>query len=462
MNRQDIGVIGLGVMGRSLAVNLMNHGFTVAGYNRRREPAQALAREYPEKCIACATYQELVSQLNAPRVILMMVPAGAAVDDVIRELVPLLEKGDALIDGGNSFYEDTARRQQELAARGIDFFGTGVSGGEEGALKGPSIMPGGPREGYAKIQRFLETIAASKGGMPCCTYIGPEGAGHYVKMVHNGIEYADMQLLSECYLILAEGGRSNAAIADLFEKWNRTEVESFLVKISADILREKDDQSENDLIDMIRDAAGNKGTGRWTSIEALKQEYNASLLTAAYQARVMSNQTELRRKFHGVLPVCTDEGGLDAETIRRAYSLAKVIAYAQGFGLYHDASERNGWHLDLKAIASIFRAGCIIQARLLQDIMNAYEAEPELANLLEAKQFSTLLQENIGDLKKTVLWALAHNVPLPLFTNALIYVSQLSADSLGANMIQAQRDYFGAHTFERIDGEGHVHHEWGK
>lgn len=460
MRENEIGVIGLGVMGRSLAINLMNHGFHITGYNRSREAADALAAAYPESCTAAGDYAELAQSLKKPRVILMMVPAGKPVDDVIAALTGHLEAGDVLIDGGNSFFEDTIRRQQALEKTGISFFGTGVSGGEEGALRGPSIMPGGNREDYAKISPFLEAIAAKKDGEPCCTYIGPNGAGHYVKMVHNGIEYADMQLLAETYLILRNAGTGNAAIADIMDQWDRTEVESYLVRITAAVLREKDDRTDGDLIDMIRDQAGNKGTGKWTSIEALRQEYNASLLAAAYQARVMSNQTALRRDYHAFIPSGSEQ--MNPEVLRRAYSLAKVIAYAQGFGLYADASEKYHWDLNLKAIASIFRAGCIIQARLLQDIMDACGRQPDMKNLLEAPQFRALAEANAKDLQAVVLYGIRNGVPMPLFTNAWLYLSQLSADRLGASLIQGQRDFFGAHTFERTDAEGFVHHQWGK
>ena len=360
------------------------------------------------------------------------------------------------MDGGNSYFEDTNRRHKQMASHGLKYFGVGVSGGEEGALNGPSIMPSGDKDAYASIGKILEDIAAKKDGEPCCTYIGPEGSGHYVKMVHNGIEYADMQLLAETYLILKyTAGYTNSEIADVLEQWNQGDVQSYLVDITVTVLREKDAITEHDLVDVILDVAGNKGTGRWTSIEALRQEFNASLLTAAYQARIMSNQLALRDAYRK--ENTNDKKNVDVEKVHQAYKLAKTVAFAQGFNLYRDASNKYNWNLNLKQIAAIFRAGCIIQAKLLQDIMHAYDDGAD--DLLLYPVFKNEVLENMSALREIVVQSI--DLPLPVFTAALTYINQLSSTCLGANIIQGQRDFFGAHTYQRVDREGFEHHQWG-
>ncbi len=454
----NIGVIGLGVMGRNIARNMLSHGFKVSAYNRSYAKTRSLAEMGIEGFAGYEHITDFVASLESPRKIFLMVPAGDAVDKTIAELVPLLQKGDIIMDGGNSFFRDTNRRSAELSALGIHYFGVGVSGGEEGALKGPSIMPSGDKDSYPLIGGILESISAKKDGEACCTYIGPEGSGHYVKMVHNAIEYADMQLLAEIYLVLKYvKGLSNGEIADIIEEWNRGEVSSYLVEITYKVLREKDDATENDLIDMIKDVAGNKGTGRWTSVEALQQEFNASLLTAAYQARVMSNQLHLRKELAGSVKAAAVQA-LAVEDVHKAYALAKSVAYSQGFGLYADASERYGWNLDLKSIAAIFRAGCIIKARLLSDIMSAYADGAK--ELLLYKSFKQQVLDNNAALRDVNIAALQAGLALPVFSSASTYLNQLSSTCLGANIIQGQRDYFGAHTYERVDKEGFEHHNW--
>ncbi len=454
----DLGIIGVGVMGSSLALNFMDHGITICAYNRDASKAKALQEERPDACMAADTLQQMVASLKKPRRILLMVPSGKPVDDSISSLKYLLDKDDIIMDGGNSFYRDTIAREADLKADGILFFGVGVSGGEEGARKGPSIMPGGSRHAYEQIGPLLESIAAKKDGEPCCTYIGPDGAGHYVKMVHNGIEYADMQLLAETYLLLKKAGYSNARISAMLKRWKHTEADSFLVEITADILLEKDDDGI-DLVDKIIDAAGSKGTGKWTSIEALQQERNASLLTAAFQARIMSGMQTWRSEFKEMTaeePAKT----ISEEVIYQAYLIAKTEVYAQGFDLYQDASIRYNWDLELSSIARIFRAGCIIQAELLQDIMKAYSDNPKLDHLLMYPQFYERAKENLDALKTLCICGIEQNCPLPLYTSALTYFYQLSADHLGANLIQAQRDFFGAHRFSTIDGRENIHHVW--
>ncbi len=456
----NIGVIGLGVMGKNIARNMLSHGFKVSGYNRSFAKTKSLMDMNIEGFSGFENIKDFINSLEKPRKIFLMVPAGAAVDKTISDILPLIEKGDIIMDGGNSFFKDTNRRYNYLNELGINYFGVGVSGGEEGALKGPSIMPSGNKDSFFLVENILKSISAKKDGVPCCTYIGPEGSGHYVKMVHNAIEYADMQLLAEIYLVLKYINKySNAKIADIIEEWNKSEVSSYLVEITYKVLREKDDLSENDLIDMIKDRAGNKGTGRWTSIEALEQEFNASLLTVAYQARIISNVNNLRRELRGVVN-STKVEPIDVETLQKAYSLAKSIAYSQGFGLYKDASTKYSWNLNLKEIASIFRAGCIIKARLLSDIMQAYEDGAD--ELLLYKTFNEKLLNNNEALKEVNIKAISAGLALPVFTSASTYLNQLSSECLGANIIQGQRDYFGAHTYERVDREGIYHHQWGE
>ena len=452
----NIGVIGLGVMGKNIALNMLNHGYKVSGYNRSFERTKVLIDENIPGFSGFEKLEDFVSSLEKPHRVFLMVPAGQPVDDILGQLVDLLDEGDIIMDGGNSYFEDTNRRHKQMASHGLKYFGVGVSGGEEGALKGPSIMPSGDKDAYASIGKILEDISAKKDGEPCCTYIGPEGSGHYVKMVHNGIEYADMQLLAETYLILKyTAGYTNREIADVLEQWNQGDVQSYLVDITVTVLREKDSVTEHDLVDVILDVAGNKGTGRWTSIEALRQEFNASLLTAAYQARIMSNQLVLRDAYRKESTI--HKNNIDIEKVHQAYKLAKTVAFAQGFNLYRDASNKYSWNLNLKQIAAIFRAGCIIQAKLLQDIMHAYDDGAD--DLLLYPVFKNEVFENTPALKEIIVQSI--DLPLPVFTAALTYINQLSSVCLGANIIQGQRDFFGAHTYQRVDREGFEHHQWG-
>ncbi len=457
-NISNIGVVGLGVMGKNIARNMLSHGFKVSGYNRSFEKTKALIDMNIDGFTGFENIKDFVASLESPKKVFLMVPAGEAVDKTIDELVPLLSKGDIIMDGGNSFFKDTNARNEKLTKLGIHYFGVGVSGGEEGALKGPSIMPSGNKESYPLIGNILEAISAKKDGEPCCVYIGPEGSGHYVKMVHNAIEYADMQLLAEVYLVLKYvNGYKNSQIADIIEEWNKGEVSSYLVEITYQVLREKDDLTEKDLIDVIKDRAGNKGTGRWTSIEALNQEFNASLLTAAYQARVMSNNLHLRKELAKSVKTAITQP-IPVKELHKAYSLAKAVAYSQGFGLYTDASNRYGWKLNLKEIAAIFRAGCIIKARLLSDIMEAYADGAE--DLILYKSFKEKLVNNNEALRELNIAGLKAGLALPVFMSASTYLNQVSSECLGANIIQGQRDYFGAHTYERTDREGFYHHNW--
>ena len=466
MKPYDIGIVGLSVMGRSLALNMADHGIRVAGYNRSRAVTEEVVRQHPhENLTPFYSLDELVAALTRPRRIMLMIQAGAPVDAVIRQLEPLLEQDDIILDGGNSFFEDTRRRSAALAEKGIQYFGVGISGGEEGARHGPSIMPGGDKNAYPLIQPILEVIAATAEGTPCCTYIGPDGAGHYVKMVHNGIEYADMQLIAESYLLLKYiGGFSNDALAGLFSEWNKGELKSFLIGITADIFREADDLADGSLVDHILDSAAQKGTGRWTSIESLRQGVDISTITAAAGARVMSNALEIRKQARDLieppaLQRIPDRAAF-AKQVRQALYTAKIIAYAQGFSLMRDASERYGWALDLGSIAAIFRAGCIIQADFLNDITAAFRRDPALSSLLLDEFFRSRLAAGHNSLRACAAAGLQSGLPLPAMTNALSYLDQFRGRHVGANLIQAQRDLFGAHTYERTDRPGVFHHEW--
>lgn len=461
MKQNDIAVIGMKVMGRNLAQNAADHGFQVAVYNRTYEFAKQLAK-FPN----ITPYEHLkdcVNSLKKPRKIILMVKAGEAVDQVIQQLLSLLEPDDIVMDGGNSYFQDTILREVNLKKHHIHFFGVGISGGEEGARRGASIMPGGDKKAYIQIQPILEALAAkTKDGFPCCTYIGENGAGHYVKMVHNGIEYADMQLISEAYLILKYlGNYSNVQIAKQFQTWNQGRLESYLIQITAAIFNEK--EQEKDLIDLIKDGAMQKGTGRWSSIEANRLGVDVSLINEACNVRTLSTQFQQRNQarllYKKELVRQEKEEGMD-KLVEEALYAAKMIAYAQGFDLLKQASNAYDWNLSLRNIAQIFQAGCIIQARFLQEIMRAYEKET--SHLLLEKQIANQLQQILPSLRTIVAKAVEHGIPLPAFSSAIAYFDLLTSSHIGANLIQAQRDYFGAHTFERIDKEGTFHHQWGE
>lgn len=469
MAKQEIGVVGMAVMGKNLALNIESRGYSVALYNRTGSKTQEVVEEHPDKQFkATYTIEEFVSSIQTPRRILLMVKAGAATDATIQELLPHLDKGDILIDGGNTFFKDTIRRNEELANSGINFIGTGVSGGEEGALKGPSIMPGGQKEAYELVAPILEEISAkAEDGAPCVTYIGPNGAGHYVKMVHNGIEYGDMQLIAESYDLMKNIlGLSVAEMADIFKEWNQGELDSYLVEITADILTRTDDQgSGQPIVDVIMDAAGNKGTGKWTSQSALDLGVPLPLITESVFARFISAYKEERVNASKVLPkpepinFAGDQAEL-VEKIREALYFSKIMSYAQGFAQLRVASKDYDWDLPFGEIAKIWRAGCIIRAQFLQKITDAYNKNPELDNLLLDEYFIDIAKRYQKSVREVVALAVQAGVPVPTFSSAIAYYDSYRSERLPANLIQAQRDYFGAHTYQRTDKEGIYHYSW--
>ncbi|AOJ88929.1 MULTISPECIES: NADP-dependent phosphogluconate dehydrogenase [Burkholderia] len=469
MGKQAIGVIGLAVMGRNLALNIESRGYAVSVYNRSREKTDELIAEFPGRnLVPTYTLEEFVASLETPRRILMMVKAGEATDATIASLKPLLEKGDVLIDGGNTHFTDTIRRNQELAQSGLHFIGTGVSGGEEGALRGPSIMPGGQRDAYDLVEPILKQIAAKapSDGEPCVAYMGPDGAGHYVKMVHNGIEYGDMQLIAESYAVLKDvAGLTNDELGAVYTEWNQGELDSYLIEITSKIFGKKDEETGKHLVDVILDRAAQKGTGKWTSQNALDLGVPLPLITESVFARVLSSLKTERVAASKILsgPAAAPFDGDRAafvEAVRRALYLSKVISYAQGFAQLRTASEEYGWNLDLGTIAKIFRAGCIIRARFLQKITDAYAKDPALANLLLDPYFKDIAANYQTALRDVVVAAVKAGVPVPAFASAVAYFDSYRSERLPANLVQAQRDFFGAHTFERTDKPGSFHANW--
>jgi len=469
MSKQTVGVIGLAVMGKNLALNIADHGYSVAVYNRSREKTDSLIDEAKDKNIK-GTYslEEFVASLERPRKIILMVKAGKPVDDMIMRLAPLLEPGDLIMDGGNSNYLDTMERCRMLEEKNILYLGTGISGGEEGARNGPAIMPGGSPEAYKLMENILKDISAKAENDPCCTYIGKNGAGHFVKMVHNGIEYADMQLICESYSILKNTlNLTPSEFHDIFSEWNKGELNSYLIGITADIFTKKDPDTGNYLVDMILDVAGQKGTGKWTGQISLELGVPVPTITAAVYERYLSSMKEERVIASKVLDGPerkTEFSEIEAknfiESVRRALYAGKICAYAQGFGLMRAASMQYDWNLNLGEIAKIFRGGCIIRAQFLNHIMEAYERKKDLVNLLVADYFKDILSEYQDDLRKVVSTAVIHGIPTPALSSALAYYDSYRSAELPMNLIQAQRDYFGAHTYMRRDKEGIFHTIW--
>ncbi|KAB8128289.1 NADP-dependent phosphogluconate dehydrogenase [Gracilibacillus oryzae] len=469
MAKQQVGVIGLAVMGKNLAMNIESRGYSVAVFNRSYDKTEAfLQNEASGKNFTGAkTIEEFVQSLETPRKILLMVKAGPATDATIESLKPYLEKGDIIIDGGNTLFTDTIRRNKELDDTGIHFIGTGVSGGEEGALKGPSIMPGGQKEAYDLVAPILEAISAKVDGDPCVTYIGPNGAGHFVKMVHNGIEYGDMQLIAEAYYILQNvAGLTTDELHEVFTEWNKGELDSYLIEITADIFTKKDDETGKPLVDVILDTAGQKGTGKWTSKNALDLGVPLPLITESVFARFISALKEERvaasKQLSG--PSIQYNGDKKAliESVRKALYMSKITSYAQGFAQMRQASEENGWDLNYGEIAMIWRGGCIIRAHFLQKIKEAYDHDPKLANLMLDPYFKEIVEGYQSALREVVSVAIANGIAVPTFASAIAYYDSYRSENLPANLIQAQRDYFGAHTYQRKDKEGVFHTEWMK
>ncbi|OQA28774.1 MAG: 6-phosphogluconate dehydrogenase, NADP(+)-dependent, decarboxylating [Verrucomicrobia bacterium ADurb.Bin345] len=469
MAQADIGLIGLAVMGENLVLNMANHGYAVAVYNRTVSKVDdfVAGRAAGKSILGCRSVEELVAALKKPRRIMMMVKAGAAVDALIQQLLPHLEHGDILIDGGNSYFPDTIRRTKEIEAKGLLFIGTGVSGGEEGALKGPSIMPGGSTAAWPHVKPLFQDIAAKVDGVPCCDWVGPDGAGHFVKMVHNGIEYGDMQLIGEAYALMRDAlGMQPPELRDVFAAWNRTELDSYLVEITAAIFGKQDPDTGKYLVDMILDAAGQKGTGKWTSQVALDLGVPVTLITEAVFARCMSAMKDERvnasATLKGPRAAWRGDRAKFVEDIRRALYASKICSYAQGFAMMRAAAKEHGWALDMGNIALLWRGGCIIRAQFLNRIKSAYERRPDLPNLLLDKYFRASVAKVQSSWRRVIREAVRLGVPVPTFSAALAYYDSYRRAQLPANLLQAQRDFFGAHTFERIDkprGE-FFHAEW--
>ncbi len=469
MSKQQIGVVGMAVMGRNLALNIESRGYSVSIFNRSSSKTDEVIALHPDKkLVPTYTVEEFVNSLEKPRRILLMVKAGEATDKTIQSLLPHLDKGDILIDGGNTFFQDTIRRNEMLANSGINFIGTGVSGGEEGALKGPAIMPGGQKDAYDLVAPILEEIAAkADDGAPCVTYVGPNGAGHYVKMVHNGIEYGDMQLIAESYDILRRvGGLSVEETAEVFKSWNTGELDSYLIEITADILTKKDPETGKPMVEVIMDTAGNKGTGKWTSQSALDLGVPLPLITESVFARYISTLKEEREIASKELSpikvpeLSNTEKQALIESVRKGLYFSKIMSYAQGFAQMRVASEEFDWNLNYGEIAKIFRAGCIIRAQFLQKITDAFERDPELKNLLLDKYFLYVTESYQEAVREVVVTAVQAGIPVPTFSSALAYYDSYRSEVLPANLIQAQRDYFGAHTYNRVDKPGVFHFEW--
>lgn len=470
MSKQQIGVVGMAVMGRNIALNIESRGYSVSIYNRTTSRTEEVIAENADKhLVPTYSIEEFVESLEKPRRILLMVQAGRGTDATIESLLPHLDQGDILIDGGNTNYQDTMRRSEMLADSGINFLGTGVSGGEEGALLGPSIMPGGQKDAYDLVAPIFEKISAkAEDGAPCVTYIGPNAAGHYVKMVHNGIEYGDMQLIAESYHILKDLlGYSSEEIGKIFEEWNQGELDSYLMEISAQILQTKDPSTGEPLVEKIMDRAGNKGTGKWTSESALDLGEPLTLITESVFARYISAQKDQRVAASEVIPavektidLSEDEKAELVEKIRQTLYFSKIMSYAQGWSQLKAASQEFDWDLPYGEIAKIFRAGCIIRAKFLQNITDAYEKNPQLENLILDDYFLEIATKNQQAVRDVLGFATQQGIPVPTISAAIAYYDSYRSAVLPANLIQAQRDYFGAHTYERVDQPGVFHFRW--
>jgi 6-phosphogluconate dehydrogenase len=467
LDKANFGLVGLGVMGYMLALNMERNGFRVAGYDLDAEKVKTFEEKNPGKnLVGCTTLKEFIDVLEQPRRILMMVPAGNPVDAAIAGIKDALEPGDLLIDGGNSFFLDTERRSKELEAQGINFIGTGVSGGEEGALWGPAIMPGGQCEAWEMVAPIFRAIAAkADDGEPCVAYMGPRGAGHYVKMVHNGIEYGDMQLIAETYDVLHRGlGLSAQELHEIFAEWNQGELKSYLIEITADIFKKMDDETGRPLLDLILDEAQQKGTGKWTSQNALDAGAPIPTINAAVESRILSSLKSQRvtasRIIRGPKPEYKGDRARLIEAAKQALYASKITSYAQGMGMLRIASAEYKYNLNMGEIAKIWRAGCIIRADLLNDIMNAYQRDPKLVNLLLDDVFREAVECRQDAWRFFIQTAVGLGIPVLALSASLAYFDAYRSERLPANLTQAQRDYFGAHTYRRVDREGVFHTEW--
>lgn len=468
MKKSDIAVIGMGVMGRNLALNLESRGYKVSIYNRTTSLAEEVIAENPDKNFELTTtLQELADSLQTPRKVILMIKAGSAVDYVIEDLEKVLDKGDIIIDGGNSYFKDTKRRYTQLKTEGFNYVGLGVSGGETGARLGPALMPGADKQVYEQLKPFFDAIAAkAEDGTACAAYLGTDGAGHYVKMVHNGIEYADMELIAEAYYMMRKLAHlSNEQLSQIFQEWNQGLLASYLIEITSNILKVKDG-NDNYVVDKILDVAMQKGTGKWTNLEAVDLGVDTSILLAGLNARIMSMLKAQRIKAEQIFDTNTQSSQADnkllVQDVQKALLATKILAYAQGFTLYRKASEEYGWDLNYSTIASSFRAGCIIRSKLLQPMMDAFDKDPALENLIFDDYFADLLKDCIPALRRFVVLATENAIAIPAFSAALAYFDQYTTANSSANIIQAQRDYFGAHTYRRTDKEGTYHNEWEK
>ena len=466
--KADIGVTGLAVMGRNLARNLARHGYAVALHNRSPERTRSLVKEHGDEgtFIPSEPMPDFVASLERPRAIIVMVQAGPPTDAVINELVPLLDEGDIVVDCGNAHFMDTRRREAALREQGLHFVGCGVSGGEEGALNGPSIMPGGSKESYERLGPIFETIAAQVDGVPCCTHVGPDGAGHFVKMVHNGIEYADMQLIAEAYDLLRSGlGEAPGEIGEIFRTWNEGDLDSYLIQITADVLSHVDAETGKPFVDVVLDQAEQKGTGRWTVQSALDLGVPITGIAEATFARSLSGHAEQRqaaRESFGtdLTPVRYTDRDAFVEDVRRALYASKVVAYAQGFDQIGAGSGEYGWTINRGAMATIWRGGCIIRARFLDRIRTAYDENADLPSLMVAPYFAAAVRDGVDSWRRVVAQAAAAGIPTPAFSSSLAYFDGLRQERLPAALIQGLRDYFGAHTYRRADRDGVFHTEW--
>jgi 6-phosphogluconate dehydrogenase len=466
----DFGLVGLAVMGENLALNVESRGFRVTVFNRTTTVVDDFikGRAVGKKFVGCHSLEELVKNLSRPRKVMLMVKAGSAVDQLIEQLLPLLEKGDVIIDGGNTLFSDTERRTQYVESKGLLYVGSGVSGGEEGALKGPSLMPGGSPAAWPIIKPIFQAIAAKvgpKGDIPCCDWVGPRGAGHYVKMVHNGIEYGDMQLICEAYNMLRSGlNLTNEQLYDVFAEWNKGELDSYLIEITRDIFSVKDSETGHDMVDLILDAAGAKGTGKWMSQLALDLGVPSTLVTEAVYARCLSALKEERvrasKVLHGPAGRYEADPKQFIEAVRQALYASKICSYAQGFVQMQAAAKEHKWPLDFGSIALLWRGGCIIRAAFLERIKEAFDGDKNLENLLLAPYFRDVLQKAQTAWRHAVTTAVNLGIWTPAFMTALAYYDGIRQERLPANLLQAQRDYFGAHTYQRVDKSGTFHTEW--